>query len=521
LNYQAKTKYELIDELLKLQRENESLKISYSKDISECIKLLEEQRVREKYYSTLFDAVDEGFCIVEVIFDENEKPIDYRFLVINPSFEKQAGLTNATGKRMRELAPEHEKYWFEIYGKIAKTGQPERFENYAEQLHRWYDVYAFRIGQPETRQVAILFNDITRRKQIEEALRLEKENFRHSLDDSLLGVCIATMEGNTIYANKTLLNFYGYDSLGELQKTPLKNRYSPESYAQAHKRKRQREPGDFSATDYKISIFRKNGEIRHLQVFRKHVLWDGVSQFQIVYFDITDRKLVEEEIRKSKNSLETLNKHLIDIRENEMSQIAMNLHDDIGQKLTALNLDIAWLKSRIGVQSKNVREKFEEMTGTIKETIESIRETSSLLRPAILFDLGLVPAIKSQLVRFEKQTGIVCHFYYEPEEFNFEDRISLTLYRILQESLTNIARHSGASTTEVELRVLNNKIEIIIKDNGKGIEKDKVNSLGSMGIAGMKERLKAAHGKIIIRGEPGSGTQIKVIIPLIKEKSDD
>lgn len=122
MNYQAKTKYELIDELLKLQRENESLKISYSKDISECIKLLEEQRVREKYYSTLFDAVDEGFCIVEVIFDENEKPIDYRFLVINPSFEKQAGLTNATGKRMRELAPEHEKYWFEIYGKIAKTG---------------------------------------------------------------------------------------------------------------------------------------------------------------------------------------------------------------------------------------------------------------------------------------------------------------------------------------------------------------------------------------------------------------
>jgi len=241
LNYQAKTKYELIDELLKLQRENESLKISYSKDISECIKLLEEQRVREKYYSTLFDAVDEGFCIAEVIFDENEKPIDYRFLVINPSFEKQTGLTNAIGKRMRKLAPKHEKYWFEIFGKIAKTGQPERFENYAEQLHRWYDVYAFRIGQPENRQVAILFNDITRRKQIEEALRLEKENFRHSLDDSPLGVCIATMEGNTIYANKTLLNFYGYDSLGELQKTPLKNRYSPESYAQAQKRKRQRE----------------------------------------------------------------------------------------------------------------------------------------------------------------------------------------------------------------------------------------------------------------------------------------
>ena len=125
----------------------------------------------EKHYRMLFNAIDEGFCIIEVIFDENEKPIDYRFLEINPSFEKQTGLIDAQGKRMRELAPKHEEHWFEIYGKIAVTGQPARFVNRAEQLHRWYDVYAFRFGQPENRQVAILFNDITERKRVEEALR--------------------------------------------------------------------------------------------------------------------------------------------------------------------------------------------------------------------------------------------------------------------------------------------------------------------------------------------------------------
>jgi PAS domain S-box-containing protein len=122
----------------------------------------------EKHYRMLFSEIDEGFCIVEVIFDENENPIDYRFLEINPSFEKQTGLIDAKGKRMRELAPKHEEHWFEIYGKIAITGQPVRFVNRAEQLHRWYDVYAFRFGQPEDRQVAILFNDITERKRIEE-----------------------------------------------------------------------------------------------------------------------------------------------------------------------------------------------------------------------------------------------------------------------------------------------------------------------------------------------------------------
>ncbi|MEW6117501.1 MAG: EAL domain-containing protein [Nitrospirota bacterium] len=125
----------------------------------------------EHRYRTLFNAIDEGFCIIEVMFDEHEKPVDYRFLEINPSFEKQTGLIDAQGKRMRELAPKHEEYWFETYGNIALTGQPVRFQSRAEQLQRWFDVYAFRFGQPEDRQVAVLFNDITERKRIEEEIK--------------------------------------------------------------------------------------------------------------------------------------------------------------------------------------------------------------------------------------------------------------------------------------------------------------------------------------------------------------
>jgi signal transduction histidine kinase/FixJ family two-component response regulator len=140
-------------------------------------KLLEEIAERERVeealresvakYSTLFTSIDEGFCIIEVLFDESEKPIDYRFLEVNPSFERQTGIQNAEGRWMREIAPQHEEHWFEIYGKIALTGEPARFENRAAQLGRYYDVFAFRVGDPVERKVAILFNEISARKQAE------------------------------------------------------------------------------------------------------------------------------------------------------------------------------------------------------------------------------------------------------------------------------------------------------------------------------------------------------------------
>ncbi|HEX7474424.1 MAG TPA: PAS domain S-box protein [Dehalococcoidales bacterium] len=125
----------------------------------------------EKKYRLLFDSIDEGFCIIEVIFDAENKPVDYRFLETNQSFERQTGLLNAQGKLMRSLVPDHEEHWFETYGRIAMSGQPERFVNEAKALNRWYDVYAFRVDDPEKRRVALLFNDISQRKKMEEALK--------------------------------------------------------------------------------------------------------------------------------------------------------------------------------------------------------------------------------------------------------------------------------------------------------------------------------------------------------------
>jgi len=118
-------------------------------------------RESEGRYRTILTSIDEGFCIIEMMFDERDKPVDYRFLEVNPTFEQQSGLLNAVGKTMRELRPTHEENWFQIYGKVSLTGEPVRFVSKAKHLvGTWYDVYACRVGVPESRKVAVVFNDI-------------------------------------------------------------------------------------------------------------------------------------------------------------------------------------------------------------------------------------------------------------------------------------------------------------------------------------------------------------------------
>lgn len=144
-------------------------------------------RASEEKYRNLFESIDEGFCLIEVIFDESDRPYDYRFIEANPAFEKHTGLKDVIGRSMLELAPDHDQHWFERYGRIVHNGQPERFELPAEALGRFYDVYAFRVGSVEQRRVAVLFDDITGRKLTEDILRQEADldAFRVALNDAL------------------------------------------------------------------------------------------------------------------------------------------------------------------------------------------------------------------------------------------------------------------------------------------------------------------------------------------------
>lgn len=151
-------------------------------------------RDSEERYRTLFDSMDEAFCIIEMIVDEHEHPVDYRFVLTNPTFERQTGLRDALGKRMRELVPTLEQHWFDIYGKVAQTGEPIRFVNEAKDMqNRWFDVYACRVGDTQDRKVAIIFNDISERRLTSEALRSSEERYRYLFNSIDEGFCVMQM----------------------------------------------------------------------------------------------------------------------------------------------------------------------------------------------------------------------------------------------------------------------------------------------------------------------------------------
>jgi two-component system CheB/CheR fusion protein len=163
-------------------------------DISEHQAAMAALRDSEQQYRMLFNSIDQGFCTIEVIIEPNGKPVDYCFLEVNDAFERQTGLNDVLGRTMRSLVPQHEEYWFEIYGRIALTGKSERFEQRAAEIGHYYEVYAFRVGEPAERKVGVLFNDISERKRAEEERELLTRELSHRVKNTLAVVQALAMQ---------------------------------------------------------------------------------------------------------------------------------------------------------------------------------------------------------------------------------------------------------------------------------------------------------------------------------------
>ena len=234
-------------------------------------------------------------------------------------------------------------------------------------------------------------------------------------------------------------------------------------------------------------------------------MWDGTLH------DITPTKQSEREIVESRQQLAELSAQLEAAKEDERTRIAREVHDDIGGNLTAIKIDLAWL-SRHSV-SAMVRKKIGELMWLVDDTMAVTSRIGRDLRPGIL-DLGLLAAIEWQTEEFARRMSLDCSVSSSPSEFDLPPLIANALFSIFRETLTNIAKHAGASRVEVSLRETERQIALTVCDNGRGIEDMDLRKPGSYGLRGMRERADQLGGSLLIKRGPEGGSVFTVRLPL-------
>ena len=236
----------------------------------------------------------------------------------------------------------------------------------------------------------------------------------------------------------------------------------------------------------------------------------------VTYEDITAEKKAQEELERSRQELRNLSVHLQSVREEESTRVARKIHDELGQSLTALQMDLSWLKNRIPAGHKDIREKTRSMSGLVDETIDSVHKLTMELRPSMLDDLGLPAAIEWQAGDFQKRWGILCQTNIRCSDDGIDKDLATAVFRIFQETLTNIARHAKTTSCRVSLTKNEKELSLEVTDKGIGITQWQVDDPRSYGMIGMRERAHLWGGTIHVRNVRPSGTTVKVVIPLGK-----
>ncbi len=221
----------------------------------------------------------------------------------------------------------------------------------------------------------------------------------------------------------------------------------------------------------------------------------------------------QEELKKSELSLKNFSEHLNTVLEEERARISREIHDELGQQMIGIKFALNFCKNQVETPG-SIKEKLNQLLGDIDKTIDTTKKIATELRPSILDSFGLIPAIEWMSKEFEAKTNIHCKFKNSIAELKVEDRISINLFRICQETLNNIAKHSGASEARIEMEQTKNNLTLMITDNGKGIQQKSLKKSLSMGIIGMHERARIIGAELNIMSGSSFGTSVKLSVAL-------
>jgi PAS domain S-box-containing protein len=266
---------------------------------------------------------------------------------------------------------------------------------------------------------------------------------------------------------------------------------------------------------HEYRVVRPSGEVRWVVARRFMAPGEAGSGPRIIGLveDITERKEMEAQSRRLEEELRLLARRLDAAREEERRKLSLWIHDEIGQMLTAVRMDLSWVHRKLPARNPELKARLVELQGLLEENIGAVQRVTAELRPTLLEDLGLKAAVEWQLEQFARRTGITTELEFLLEESELDRAVSLVLFRIVQEALTNVARHAQASSTRVELEPCEEGVRLQVVDNGRGIREEEAAGPGALGILGMRERIAAHGGKLEIRARRSGGTALLVTIP--------
>jgi len=259
---------------------------------------------------------------------------------------------------------------------------------------------------------------------------------------------------------------------------------------------------------------RRNGEEFPIDASISHIVEEGEHFYTVILRDVTERTRAEQQLRESKEEIRNLALTASSVREQEKSRIARELHDELGQALTALKIDVGWLREHLGDKPEALLAKLGAMQVLLDGTVAAARRISSDLRPLMLDDLGLVAACEWLAHNFQQRTGVPCELVLGSGELDLADPYATAVFRVLQESLTNIAKHAKATQVEATLERGGGTVILTVRDNGRGFRMSEPRKQGSYGLVGLRERALLLGGDIRIESEPGRGTYVEMRMPM-------
>ena len=229
--------------------------------------------------------------------------------------------------------------------------------------------------------------------------------------------------------------------------------------------------------------------------------------------EIAERKAIEEDLRRAEERVRAFAAHIESVREDERTRLAREVHDELGQTLTGLKMDLSWLEKRLPKEAETVADRMKSMLVLVDATIQSVRRISSALRPQVLDDVGLIGTLRWQAGEFQLRTGIRCNVDLPAEELVLDRARSTAAFRILQETLANVARHAGATRVDISLRMDTDHFILKIADNGRGLSEAELRDPKSLGLLGIRERAFLLGGGVDIEATGGKGTTVTLSIP--------